>query len=53
MDKYAPHSFMSLLSDERTNRQVAAWVKDWDVCVFGRQQQVRAPPLQRARASGR
>ncbi|GLC41596.1 hypothetical protein PLESTM_001218500 [Pleodorina starrii] len=36
VDKYAPRHFMSLLSDERTNRQVALWVKDWDECVFGR-----------------
>ncbi|KAG2451248.1 hypothetical protein HYH02_003855 [Chlamydomonas schloesseri] len=36
VDKYAPRHFMSLLSDERTNRQVALWMKDWDECVFGR-----------------
>ncbi|KXZ54843.1 hypothetical protein GPECTOR_4g915 [Gonium pectorale] len=36
VDKYAPRNFMSLLSEERTNRQVALWVKDWDETVFGR-----------------
>ena len=36
VDKYAPHKFMELLSDERVNRQVLHWVKGWDEHVFGR-----------------
>ncbi|XP_021896934.1 chromosome transmission fidelity protein 18 homolog [Carica papaya] len=35
VDKYAPHSFTELLSDEQTNRQVLLWLKQWDSCVFG------------------
>lgn len=34
VDKYRPRSFMELLSDERINRQVLRWVKQWDGCVF-------------------
>ena len=30
VNKYAPHSFTSLLSDEATNREVAKWVKSWE-----------------------
>ncbi|KAF5839559.1 P-loop containing nucleoside triphosphate hydrolase protein [Dunaliella salina] len=33
VNKYAPQSFMSLLSDEQTNRAVAKWVKSWDPCL--------------------
>ena len=36
VDKYAPESFLDLISDERTNRQVLHWVKTWDPIVFGR-----------------
>ncbi|KAA8548452.1 hypothetical protein F0562_000136 [Nyssa sinensis] len=35
VDKYAPNSFMELLSDEHTNREVLLWLKQWDSCVFG------------------
>ncbi|KAF7131899.1 hypothetical protein RHSIM_Rhsim09G0051800 [Rhododendron simsii] len=35
VDKYAPNSFMELLSDEQTNREVLLWLKQWDSCVFG------------------
>ncbi|KAK3025456.1 hypothetical protein RJ639_041342, partial [Escallonia herrerae] len=35
VDKYAPSSFMELLSDEQTNREVLLWLKQWDSCVFG------------------
>jgi chromosome transmission fidelity protein 18 len=34
VDKYAPQRFMELLSDERVNRQVLAWIKGWDEHVF-------------------
>ncbi|XP_077250788.1 P-loop containing nucleoside triphosphate hydrolases superfamily protein [Tasmannia lanceolata] len=37
VDKYAPHSFTELLSDEQTNREVLLWLKQWDSCVFGSQ----------------
>nr|XP_017215856.1 PREDICTED: chromosome transmission fidelity protein 18 homolog isoform X1 [Daucus carota subsp. sativus] len=35
VDKYSPNSFMELLSDEQTNREVLLWLKQWDSCVFG------------------
>ncbi|CAI9117844.1 OLC1v1019329C1 [Oldenlandia corymbosa var. corymbosa] len=35
VDKYAPSTFMELLSDEHTNREVLLWLKQWDSCVFG------------------
>lgn len=31
VNKYAPRGFMSLLSDEATNRELAKWVKSWDL----------------------
>lgn len=36
VDKYAPRVFTELLSDEKTNREVLHWVKEWDECVFGK-----------------
>uniref|UniRef100_A0A7N0VLK2 AAA+ ATPase domain-containing protein n=1 Tax=Kalanchoe fedtschenkoi TaxID=63787 RepID=A0A7N0VLK2_KALFE len=35
VEKYAPSSFTDLLSDEKTNREVLLWLKQWDSCVFG------------------
>eukprot|EP00899_Mesostigma_viride_P005430 jgi/Mesvir1/14889/Mv05494-RA.1 len=35
VDKYAPKSFVDLLSDEAVNRSVIRWLKSWDKCVFG------------------
>lgn len=35
VDKYAPTSFMQLLSSEQLNREVLRWIKRWDVAVFG------------------
>merc|ERR1719334_3094705 len=35
VDKYAPRGIMSLLSSEKINREVTAWVKQWDLLVFG------------------
>ncbi|URE09839.1 chromosome transmission fidelity protein 18 [Musa troglodytarum] len=37
VEKYAPSSFKELLSDERTNREVLLWLKQWDSSVFGSQ----------------
>eukprot|EP00963_Diacronema_lutheri_P003835 scaffold287_cov337-Pavlova_lutheri.AAC.198 len=36
VDKYSPKNFLELLSDERINRDVLHWLKNWDPCVFGR-----------------
>ena len=35
VDKYAPRSFLELLSDEAINRAVVRWLKSWDAAVFG------------------
>ena len=35
VDKYAPRSFLELLSDEAINRAVVKWLKSWDATVFG------------------
>lgn len=34
VDKYAPSSFLHLLSDETINRSVLKWIKRWDKRVF-------------------
>ncbi|KAI8365555.1 hypothetical protein BD560DRAFT_401862 [Blakeslea trispora] len=34
VDKYRPTSFMDLMGDQRLNREVLRWVKQWDSCVF-------------------
>ncbi|CDS02957.1 hypothetical protein LRAMOSA00359 [Lichtheimia ramosa] len=35
-EKYRPKKFMDLLGDQRVNREVLRWVKEWDYCVFGK-----------------
>ena len=35
VDKYAPRTFMELLSDEQVNKEVLRWVKSWHGVVFG------------------
>jgi len=34
VDAHRPKSFIQLLSDERTNRTVLGWLKEWDPVVF-------------------
>ncbi|KAI8644150.1 hypothetical protein BD408DRAFT_413795 [Parasitella parasitica] len=34
VDKYRPSSYMDLMGDQRVNRDVLRWVKQWDHCVF-------------------
>ncbi|ORY53762.1 P-loop containing nucleoside triphosphate hydrolase protein [Rhizoclosmatium globosum] len=34
VDKYAPRMYVDLLGEERINREVLTWVKQWDHCVF-------------------
>ncbi|KAI0819032.1 P-loop containing nucleoside triphosphate hydrolase protein [Irpex lacteus] len=36
VDRYRPQRFTDLLGDDRVHREVMAWVKEWDYCVFGR-----------------
>ncbi|KAG2224906.1 hypothetical protein INT45_010855 [Circinella minor] len=35
VEKYKPKAFLDLLGDQRVNRDVLKWVKQWDYCVFG------------------
>ncbi|KAJ3163636.1 hypothetical protein HDU86_000222 [Geranomyces michiganensis] len=34
VDKYSPRMYIDLVGDERINREVLTWVKEWDFCVF-------------------
>ncbi|KAF8984494.1 hypothetical protein BGZ46_007861 [Entomortierella lignicola] len=36
VDKYKPKKYTDLMGDERVNREVLSWIKEWDQCVFGR-----------------
>ncbi|KAH7889597.1 P-loop containing nucleoside triphosphate hydrolase protein [Phlebopus sp. FC_14] len=36
VDRYRPRRFTELLGNERVAREVMAWVKQWDWCVFGK-----------------
>lgn len=42
VEKYAPKSFLDLLSDEQINRDVVRWLKTWDTCVFGAKEDIAA-----------
>ena len=35
VDRYRPRRFADLIGDDRVHREVMAWVKEWDYCVFG------------------
>ena len=35
VDRYRPRRFAELLGNDRVHREVMAWVKEWDFCVFG------------------
>lgn len=34
VDKYTPQNFLDLLSDDKTNRNILSWLKEWDPYVF-------------------
>ena len=36
VDRYRPQQYTDLLGDDRVHREVMAWVKEWDHCVFGK-----------------
>ncbi|KAL4246083.1 hypothetical protein ABKN59_003317 [Abortiporus biennis] len=36
VDRYKPQRFTELIGDDRVHREVMAWVKGWDYCVFGK-----------------
>ncbi|OWT35579.1 chromosome transmission fidelity protein 18 [Cryptococcus neoformans Bt1] len=38
VDKYRPKKFTDLLGEDRVHREVMSWLKEWDKCVFKRQQ---------------
>ncbi|KZT09714.1 uncharacterized protein LAESUDRAFT_722683 [Laetiporus sulphureus 93-53] len=44
VDRYRPRRFTDLLGDDRVHREVVAWVKEWDYCVFGRNARGRKRP---------
>ncbi|KAF6260458.1 hypothetical protein COO60DRAFT_1637556 [Scenedesmus sp. NREL 46B-D3] len=48
VDKYAPHGFLSLLSEPRINREIAAWVAKWNK---HQQQQGQQQPGQQQQAA--
>ena len=35
VDRYRPKRYTDLFGDECVHREVLAWVKQWDLCVFG------------------
>ncbi|KAI8323084.1 hypothetical protein GQ54DRAFT_297026 [Martensiomyces pterosporus] len=55
VDKYRARTFLDLVSDERVNRAVMQWLKEWDYCVFGREneliRQAANPAAYRGRGS--
>ncbi|KAG6960184.1 hypothetical protein JG688_00009729 [Phytophthora aleatoria] len=53
LDKYKPQSFLDLLSDERTNREVLSWIKSWDRFVFPKKKRPNfAQPVSPAKTNG-
>ncbi|RLN71545.1 hypothetical protein BBJ29_000730 [Phytophthora kernoviae] len=52
LDKYRPQSFLDLLSDERTNREVLSWIKSWDGFVFPKKKRINSshpsPPAKKS-----
>ncbi|KZV69756.1 P-loop containing nucleoside triphosphate hydrolase protein [Peniophora sp. CONT] len=49
VDRYRPQRYTELLGDERVHRDVLAWVKEWDKCVFGRSSKAKVRNKKRAR----
>ncbi|KAG0333301.1 hypothetical protein BG004_000897 [Podila humilis] len=43
VDKYRPKKYTDLMGDERVNREVLSWIKEWDQCVFGRKYKKYTP----------
>ena len=43
VDQYRPQRFTELLGNERVAREVMAWVKQWDWCVFGKRKSKKRP----------
>uniref|UniRef100_A0A8C5BKX7 AAA+ ATPase domain-containing protein n=1 Tax=Gadus morhua TaxID=8049 RepID=A0A8C5BKX7_GADMO len=47
VDRFSPHHYTELLSDDFTNRCLLKWLKLWDTVVFGRERKVRPPQVDR------
>ncbi|KAL1762152.1 P-loop containing nucleoside triphosphate hydrolase protein [Schizophyllum commune] len=43
VDRYRPTRFTELIGNERSARDVMAWVKQWDWCVFGHRKGKKRP----------
>lgn len=43
VEQYRPQRFTELLGNERVAREVMAWVKQWDWCVFGKRRNKKHP----------
>lgn len=43
VDRYRPQRFIELVGDDRVHREVMAWVKEWDWCVFGNKKGKKRP----------
>ncbi|TRM59320.1 P-loop containing nucleoside triphosphate hydrolase protein [Schizophyllum amplum] len=43
VDRYRPTRFTELIGNERVARDVMAWVKQWDWCVFGHKKGKKRP----------
>ena len=52
VDKYAPRSYMDLLTDDITNRKVMTWLKSWDQVAFPDRSTVNLRPPTIGRKSG-
>ncbi|OUM65465.1 hypothetical protein PIROE2DRAFT_59973 [Piromyces sp. E2] len=42
VNAYTPKRYTDLLGDERVNREVLSWVKEWDYCVFQKKDYINA-----------
>jgi len=42
VNAYTPKRYTDLLGDERVNREVLSWVKEWDYCVFQKNDYLKA-----------
>ncbi|KAM9313795.1 chromosome transmission fidelity protein 18 homolog isoform 2-T2 [Pholidichthys leucotaenia] len=51
VDRFSPHHYTELLSDEFTNRCLLKWLKLWDTVVFGRERKSRPARSDRLAAS--
>ncbi|XP_028254914.1 chromosome transmission fidelity protein 18 homolog [Parambassis ranga] len=47
VDRFSPHHYTELLSDDFTNRCLLKWLKLWDTVVFGRERRSRPARTER------